>query len=286
MIVVNTETVPGMDIVAVKGIVQGNTIRAKHVGRDIAASLKNLVGGELKGYTELLTEARREAMERMLAQAEQLGANAVVNVRFSTSAVTAGAAEIYAYGTAVTVQPIGGLTMGALHPARHLACSCPALLGLGFGATTERRHLSSLTRREEALADMLVTDLKRFPGGADASAGVLMVTGEAAIATDYLKTFLADLRKLVGGELRSYQSLMLRARREAVLRMLEEARSQGYDAVCNVRLNTSNISGISRKRPPVVEMLATGTAYRRLRDLGDAQALLGPVGAPGAPPAR
>ncbi len=107
MIVVNTETVPGMDIVAVKGIVQGNTIRAKHVGRDIAASFKNLVGGELKGYTELLTEARREAMERMLAQAEQLGANAVVNVRFSTSAVTAGAAEIYAYGTAVTVQPSG-----------------------------------------------------------------------------------------------------------------------------------------------------------------------------------
>ncbi len=163
---------------------------------------------------------------------------------------------------------------------------CLLLLGFGIGATTERRHLSSLKRREEALADMLVTDLKRFPGGADASAGVLMVSGEAAIATDYFKTFLAGLRKMVGGELRSYQSLMLRARREAVLRMLEEAHGQGYDAVCNVRLNTSNISGISRKRPPVVEMLATGTAYRRLRDLGDAQALLGPVGAPGAPPAR
>jgi uncharacterized protein YbjQ (UPF0145 family) len=105
MIVVNTETVPGMVIVGVKGIVQGNTIRAKHLGRDIAAGLKNLVGGELKGYTELLTEARREAMERMLAQAEELGANAVVNVRFSTSAVTAGAAEIYAYGTAVILEP-------------------------------------------------------------------------------------------------------------------------------------------------------------------------------------
>lgn len=105
MIVVNTETVPGMTVVGVKGIVQGNTIRAKHLGRDIAAGLKNLVGGELKGYTELLTEARREALERMLAQAEQLGANAVVNVRFSTSAVTAGAAEIYAYGTAVVLEP-------------------------------------------------------------------------------------------------------------------------------------------------------------------------------------
>ena len=104
MIVVNTETVPGHRIVRLNGMVQGNTIRAKHVGRDIAASLKNLVGGELKGYTELLTEARREAIRRMMAQAQQLGANAIVNVRFTTSAVTQGAAELYAYGTAVTVE--------------------------------------------------------------------------------------------------------------------------------------------------------------------------------------
>ncbi len=105
MIVTNTETVAGYDIVAVKGLVQGNTVRAKHAGRDIAAGLKNLMGGELRGYTELLTESRREAMERMLAQAQQLGANAVVNVRFTTSAVTAGAAELYAYGTAVSIEP-------------------------------------------------------------------------------------------------------------------------------------------------------------------------------------
>jgi len=101
MIVVNTETVPGHDIAEMLGLVQGNTIRAKHVGRDIAASFKNLVGGELTGYTELLSEARRQATERMIAQAEQLGADAIVNVRFTTSAVTAGAAELYAYGTAV-----------------------------------------------------------------------------------------------------------------------------------------------------------------------------------------
>jgi len=103
MIIVNTETVPGYEIVEMKGIVQGNTVRAKHAGRDIAAGFKNLVGGELKGYTELLTESRREAMERMIAQAQELGANAVLNVRFSTSAVTAGAAELYAYGTAVVL---------------------------------------------------------------------------------------------------------------------------------------------------------------------------------------
>jgi len=108
MIVVNTEALPGYRITSVKGIVQGNTVRAKHVGRDIGAALKNIVGGELKGYTELLTEARREALERMLSQADELGADAVLNVRFSTSAVTQGAAEIYAYGTAVTAEPEGG----------------------------------------------------------------------------------------------------------------------------------------------------------------------------------
>jgi uncharacterized protein YbjQ (UPF0145 family) len=104
MIVVNTETIPGHTISEIKGLVQGNTIRAKHLGRDIAAGLKNLVGGELRGYTELLTEARREAMERMIAQAQQLGANAIVNARFTTSAVAQGAAELYAYGTAVVVE--------------------------------------------------------------------------------------------------------------------------------------------------------------------------------------
>ncbi|XZE19183.1 YbjQ family protein [Pirellulaceae bacterium SH449] len=105
MIVTNTETVSGHNIRQTLGLVQGNTVRAKNVGRDIAASFKNLVGGELKGYTELLTESRREAMQRMLAQAQQLGANAVVNVRFSTSSITAGASELYAYGTAVIIEP-------------------------------------------------------------------------------------------------------------------------------------------------------------------------------------
>ena len=104
MLVSNTESIAGYTIQELKGLVQGNTVRAKHAGRDIAASFKNFVGGELKGYTELLTESRREAMSRMLAQAEELGANAVVNVRFTTSAVTSGASELYAYGTAVVVQ--------------------------------------------------------------------------------------------------------------------------------------------------------------------------------------
>jgi len=103
VIVVNTEFVPGKEIIEFKGLVQGNTVRAKHIGRDIVAGLKNILGGELKGYTELLVEARREAMQRMIDQAQQLGANAVVNVRFATSSITAGAAELYCYGTAVVV---------------------------------------------------------------------------------------------------------------------------------------------------------------------------------------
>lgn len=104
IIVTNLEAVPGREIVKHLGIVQGNTVRAKHVGRDIMAGLKNIVGGELRGYTELLTDAREEATQRMMGEALEKGANAVVNVRFSTSSITAGASELYAYGTAVVVQ--------------------------------------------------------------------------------------------------------------------------------------------------------------------------------------
>ncbi len=104
MFITNIEEIPGKTIVESHGVVSGSTVRAKHAGRDIMAGFKNIVGGELKGYTELLSEAREEAYKRMQAQAEQLGANAIVNVRFSTSSVTAGASEIYIYGTAVTVR--------------------------------------------------------------------------------------------------------------------------------------------------------------------------------------
>lgn len=104
MILTNVEYIPGKTIVEHFGLVAGSTVRAKHVGKDILASLKNIVGGELKGYTELLQESRQQALERMTAQAQQLGANAVVNVRFSTSSITQGAAELYVYGTAVRVE--------------------------------------------------------------------------------------------------------------------------------------------------------------------------------------
>lgn len=103
MILTNIENVPGKTVVEHYGLVSGSTVRAKHVGRDIMAGLKNLVGGELKGYTELLQNSREQATERMIQQALEVGANAIVNVRFSTSSVAQGAAEIYVYGTAVKV---------------------------------------------------------------------------------------------------------------------------------------------------------------------------------------
>ena len=104
MLITNLEQVPGKKIIQHFGLVQGNTIRAKHVGKDFLAGLKNIFGGELGAYTELLAESRKEATDRMIQQAQSMGANAIVNVRYSTSSVAQGAAELYAYGTAVKVE--------------------------------------------------------------------------------------------------------------------------------------------------------------------------------------
>ena len=138
------------------------------------------------------------------------------------------------------------------------------LLGWAAGRTAERLHFRSLARREDALAHMLITDVKSFPPGADPARHATMVMSDVVIASDYLKTFLAALRKIVGGELHSYESLMDRARREALLRMMERAHGMGYDAICNVRFNWADIGGGStRRRAAMVELMATGTAYRR-----------------------
>lgn len=103
MILTTLEGVPGHQIVRHLGLVQGSTVRAKNVGKDILAGFKNLVGGELKAYTELLQEARQEATQRMLQEAAAKGANAVVNVRYATSSLAQGAAELFVYGTAVQI---------------------------------------------------------------------------------------------------------------------------------------------------------------------------------------
>jgi uncharacterized protein YbjQ (UPF0145 family) len=102
--VVNTETIPGRTIIQTMGVVSGSTVRAKNVFKDIGAGLKSIVGGELVAYTELLSESRQQALERMIADAVGRGANAIVNVRFATSSVAGGASELFAYGTAVVIQ--------------------------------------------------------------------------------------------------------------------------------------------------------------------------------------
>ncbi len=104
IMITNTETIAGKVITQNLGVVGGSTVRAKHLGKDIGALFKNIGGGELKAYTELLEESRSEAIARMIADAQARNADAVVNVRFATSAVTAGAAELFAYGTAVKVE--------------------------------------------------------------------------------------------------------------------------------------------------------------------------------------
>lgn len=104
MIVTTTETVPGKRIVEVYGVVRGNTIRARHLGKDILALFKNIVGGEIQEYTKLIAEAREQSIDRMIEDTESLGANAIVNVRFTTSYIMQNASEILAYGTAVRVE--------------------------------------------------------------------------------------------------------------------------------------------------------------------------------------
>lgn len=104
MIVTNGENLPGKRTVAVLGVVTGNIVEAKHIGRDIMAGLKSIVGGEIEGYSELLAEARKRAHQRMVGEARELGANAVTNCRYTTSMIMQGMSEVLAFGTAVRVE--------------------------------------------------------------------------------------------------------------------------------------------------------------------------------------
>lgn len=108
MIITSLEYLPAMTIESYIGLVQGSSVRSKHAGRDFMAGIKSIFGGELLGYTELLHESREEAVDRMIKQAGEIGANAVLNVRFSTSSIAAGAAEIFVYGSAVRMAADNG----------------------------------------------------------------------------------------------------------------------------------------------------------------------------------
>ncbi len=104
MIVVTSDSIPGRRVVKTLGLVKGNTIRARHVGKDILAGLKGIVGGEISEYTKMVAESREQSLDRLVEEAESLGANAVVAVRFTTASMMQGAAELLAYGTAVIVE--------------------------------------------------------------------------------------------------------------------------------------------------------------------------------------
>jgi uncharacterized protein YbjQ (UPF0145 family) len=138
------------------------------------------------------------------------------------------------------------------------------LLALAWitGTAVERRHFRSLAIRERETSDMLVTDLRSFPHAGAQSTPPRMLVAQVVIATDYLKSFLAGLKKIIGGEMRSYRSLVERARREAILRVVEEARGLGYDAVCNIRIDSADIGGSAKgKGAAMVTLIASGTAY-------------------------
>lgn len=138
------------------------------------------------------------------------------------------------------------------------------LLGLGWfvGHFRERRHLANLAKREARMSNMLVTQLKTFPGAIDGRSAPRMFIGEAVIATDYFKSFLARLRNIFGGEVRSYQTLLTRARRESLVRIVEQARQHGYNAVCNVRFENADVGGNSTlRKTAMVCIIASATAY-------------------------
>lgn len=137
------------------------------------------------------------------------------------------------------------------------------VMGFSVGAITERRHLASLTRREADYTQFPVTNLKRITQPETVREASL-VMGDAVIATDYFKSFAARLRNIVGGEVKTFDKLLKRARREALLRLLDDARAIGATEVWNVRFETSNIASASNKNPAVsVEIFAFGTAVRR-----------------------
>ena len=144
-------------------------------------------------------------------------------------------------------------------------CGIPILFLLGalfIGTFTERRHLSRLRIAEDDLMPMLCTNVKSPPGLAESDGGEVVI-GECVIATDYFKNFIAGLVKITGGEMRAYRSLMERARREALVRLLREAREKGYTGVCNVRLEPADVGGSAATRKGMVmsAVLASGTAY-------------------------
>jgi uncharacterized protein YbjQ (UPF0145 family) len=139
------------------------------------------------------------------------------------------------------------------------------LLGWVAGSWAERRHLRHLEAREQSHSHFLVTQLKSYPNATPGAEAPQLILGEAVVASDYFKTFLASLRRLFGGEVRSFQSLLSRARREATQRVVEQATELGYNAICNLRIETADIGGntAQKKGAAMVAIIASATAYHQ-----------------------
>lgn len=137
------------------------------------------------------------------------------------------------------------------------------ITGYIFGTIAERRHFARLNLRESGNGTFLVSQIKSFPRHDPGSTPPQIVLAETVVASDYFKTFLAGLRRLFGGEVRSFHSLLERARRETTQRLVEQARELGYNAICNLRLETADVGGstASRKRAAMVAVLGSATAY-------------------------
>ncbi|HPN85165.1 MAG TPA: heavy metal-binding domain-containing protein [Victivallales bacterium] len=138
-------------------------------------------------------------------------------------------------------------------------------IGFFFGRSAERKHLKSLEEREKAVAGFSVSDLKSFPGISTDTPTPKLFTGEVTIASDYYKRFAGGIRNFFGGEMKSFQSLAVRARREALLRIIEQAKLEGYNAICNLRMDSADIGGSadSRKGSVMVTIIASATAFRK-----------------------
>jgi uncharacterized protein YbjQ (UPF0145 family) len=135
-------------------------------------------------------------------------------------------------------------------------------LGLIAGTIAERKHLANLTEREENNGPFLVTQLKSFPAYAPGSPDPQFVVAEAALSSDYFRTFIAKIRRLFGGEMKSFHALLQRARREATQRVIEQAQALGYNAICNLRLDSADIGGNSKRQgAAMVCIIASATAY-------------------------
>jgi len=138
------------------------------------------------------------------------------------------------------------------------------ILGWSAGSLAERRHFAQLAEREKNNGAFLITQLKSFPASTESDLTPKLLVAETVVATDYFKSFLAGLRRLFGGEVRSFHSLLSRARRESTQRVVEQARELGYNAICNLRIETADVGGssASNKKAAMVAIIASATAYQ------------------------